>query len=319
MQYVLRKLVTLVIMLLLISFFAFLAFSVIPGDPAVLQLGINATPEALEALREEMGLNRPLIVRYVAWLESMFFGDMGRSFAHGHSVRELLGDRLIITGSLMAMSFLLAVGIALPVGLLSAGGATGRARRGRRALQGLVTVLTQMMMAVPPLFLGLVLTFLFGITFRLFTPSAFVSFRESLGRYLFYMLFPALAIALPKSAMIIRLIRSSVGSELRKDYVQTAISRGNGPRAVLYRHILPNIAVPVMTFSTLTLIMMITDSIVVEQVFSIPGAGRLLIGAIGARDYPVVLALVVVIAALVMTLHALTDLLSRAIDRRITL
>jgi len=174
-------------------------------------------------------------------------------------------------------------------------------------------------MAVPPLFLGLVLTFVFGMLFRVFTPSVFVSFRESLGGYLFYMLFPALAIALPKSAMIIRLIHASVRSELQKDYVQTAVSRGNGPGAVLYRHVLPNIAVPVITFSSLMLIMMITDSIVVEQVFSIPGAGRLLISAIGARDYPVVQALVVVIAALVMTIHALVDLLSRAIDRRITL
>jgi len=318
MRYAIRKLVTLVITLFLISLLAFLAFSLIPGDPAVLQLGINATPESLEALREEMGLNRPLTVRYFEWLGSLFFGDMGQSFAHGHSVRELLGDRLIITGSLLGMSFLLAVGIALPMGLLTAGG-TEAGRRGRRPLHAAMTIVTQIVMAVPPLFLGLILTFVFGITFRLFTPSAFVSFRESLGGYLFYMLFPALAIALPKSAMIIRLIRSSVRSELKKDYVQTAVSRGNSPRAVLYRHVLPNIAVPVMTFSVLALIMMITDSIVVEQVFSIPGAGRLLIGAIGARDYPVVQALVVVIAALVMTLHALTDILARAIDRRITL
>jgi len=312
MRYVLRKLMTLVVTLFFVSLLAFLAFSIIPGDPAVLQLGINATPEALEALRQEMGLDRPVIVRYFEWLGEMLFGDMGRSFAHGLSVRELLGDRLMITGSLMGMSFLLTLAIALPVGLGSAGRQAG-------ALHWTVTAVSQAVMAVPPLFLGLVLTFVFGATFRLFTPSAFVSFRESLGGFLFYMLFPALAIALPKSAMIVRLIRSSVRGELKKDYVQTAISRGNAPRAVLYRHVLRNIAVPVMTFSALMLIMMITDSIVVEQVFSIPGAGRLLISAIGARDYPVVQALVVVIAAMVMTIHALTDMLSRVIDRRITL
>ena len=316
MRYIIRKLVTLLITLFAVSLLAFLAFSVIPGDPAVLQLGVNATPEALDALRTEMGLDRPLAVRYVEWMGQMLFGNMGQSFAHEPSVRELLGDRLVITGTLMGLGFLMSLVIALPVGLLSMGG-TGRA--GVRPLQGVVTVGAQIMMAVPPLFLGLVLTFVFGLTFRLFTPSAFVSFRGSLSGYMSYMLFPALAIALPKSAMIIRLIRSSVRDELQKDYVQTAISRGNGPRAVLYRHVLPNIAVPVMTFSVLTLIMMITDSIVVEQVFSIPGAGRLLVSAIGARDFPVVQALVVVIAAFVMTLHALTDILSRVIDRRIAL
>ncbi|MCL2368329.1 MAG: ABC transporter permease [Oscillospiraceae bacterium] len=316
MRYIIRKLVTLLITLFAVSLLAFLAFSVIPGDPAVLRLGVDATPEALDALRAEMGLDRPLALRYVEWLGQMLFGDMGRSFAHEPSVRELLGDRLVITGTLMGLGFLMSLVIALPIGLLCVEN-VGAGRGGLRPLQGVVTGLTQIMMAVPPLFLGLVLTFVFGLTVRLFTPSAFISFRESLSGYLFYMLFPALAIALPKSAMIIRVIRSSVRDELGKDYVQTAVSRGNGPRAVLYRHVLPNIAVPVMTFSVLTLIMMITDSIVVEQVFSIPGAGRLLVGAIGARDFPVVQALVVVIAAFVMISHALTDIISRLIDRRI--
>ncbi|MCL2568012.1 MAG: ABC transporter permease [Oscillospiraceae bacterium] len=312
MRYILRKLITLLVTLFLISLLAFLAFAIIPGDPAVTLLGVNATPEAILALRQEMGLDRPVFVRYVEWLGDMIFGDMGRSFAHGHSVRELLGDRLIVTGSLMGLSFVMMLGIALPVGLLTAG-------RQRGIVHWMVTIINQMMMAVPPLFLGLMLTFVFGAVFRVFTPSAFVSFRESVGGYLFYMLFPALAIALPKSAMMVRLIRSSVREEMGKDYVRTAVSRGCAPRGVLYRHVLPNIAAPVITFSALTLIMMITDSIVVEQVFSIPGAGRILISAIGTRDYPVVQALVLVIAALVMTLHALADVLCRLVDRRITL
>jgi len=311
MRYVLRKLVTLLVTLFAVSLLAFLAFSVIPGDPAVLQLGINATPERLAALRVELGLDLPFWVRYGQWLWDMVFGDMGQSFAHGISVRALIGERLAITGSLIAMSFLLTVVIALPLGLLTSGAG--------RKTQGIVTGLAQVMMAVPPLFLGLVLTFVFGATLRLFVPSAFVSFRDSFGGFLWYMLFPALAIALPKVAMIVRLIRTSVREELLKDYVLTAISRGNGSRAVLYRHVLPNIAVPVITFATLTLIMMVTDSIVVEQVFSIPGAGRLLISAIGARDYPVVQALVLVIACVVMVSHAVSDILVRVIDRRITL
>jgi len=319
MRFVVRKLGTLLVTLFLISVLAFLTFQIIPGDPAALLLGVDATPESLEALRAEMGLDRSVVVRYGEWLRVFLFGDMGQSYAHGLSVQELLADRLLITGSLMGLGFLLTVLIALPVGLLSAPRGERAGRPGVRPLRGLVTVITQIVMAMPPLFLGLILTFVFGMSLRLFTPSDFVSFRESIARFWFYMLFPALAIALPKAAMTIRLIRSAVRDEMERDYVQTAVSRGDTERGILYRHVLPNIAVPVVTFLTLTLLMMITDSIVIEQVFSIPGVGRLLVSAIGGRDYPVVQALVVMIAAFVMTIHTLTDLVCRVIDPRITL
>ncbi|MCL2368978.1 MAG: ABC transporter permease, partial [Oscillospiraceae bacterium] len=281
MKFILRKCVTLLITLFIVSILAFLAFQVIPGDAAAVRLGIHATPESLEALQAEMGLDRPATVQYLDWMGQFLFGDMGQSYIQGMSVRELLGDRLIITGSIMGMSFLLTALIALPTGLL-----TGRKERGVTHVT--VTVLTQITMAVPPLFLGLVLTFVFGAILRLFTPTDFVSFRVSVTGYLGYLFFPAFAIALPKSAMAVRLIRASIRDEMGRDYVRTARSRGAPPGALLYRHILPNIAVPVVTFLILTLIMMVTDSIVVEQVFSIPGAGRLLISAIGNRDFPVV-------------------------------
>ena len=312
MKLIMRKLFTLIVTLFIVSILAFLAFQVIPGDAAVAQLGVDATPESLAALRAEMGLDRPLPVRYADWLGQFLFGDMGTSHVHDRSVTELLGDRLIITGSLMGLSFLFTVGIALPIGLFTA-------NRQRGPIHWAVTTASQVVMAVPPLFLGLVLTFLFAVVFRLFAPGAFISYHDNLLGYLGYMLFPALAIALPKSAMTIRLIRSSVGSELGKDYVQTAVSRGRGSSAILRQHILPNIAVPVITFLALTLVMTITDAIVVEQVFSIPGLGRLLISAIENRDYPVVQALVVIIAAFVMVVHFLSDLLCRVIDRRIVL
>ena len=312
MKYIARKFLTLLLTLFIVSILAFFAFQIIPGDPAVVQLGVDATPESLEAFREDMGLNRPAVVRYFDWMGRFLTGDMGQSFIQDMSVRELLGDRLIISGTIMGMSFLLTVLIALPVGLL-----TGKRQWGLG--HGLTTVVSQVVMAVPPLFLGLILTFVFGIVFRLFTPGDFVSFRESVWGYFAYLFFPALAIALPKSAMAVRLIRASIGVEMGKEYVRTAMSRGNGENCLLYRHVLPNIAVPVVTFLILTLTMMVTDSIVVEQVFSIPGAGRLLVSAIGNRDYPVVQALVMVVAAVVMGLYFLSDVICRMIDPRITL
>ena len=312
MKYIARKFVSLLITLFIVSVLAFFAFQIIPGDPAAVQLGIHATAESLEALREEMGLNRPAVLRYFDWMGRFLSGDMGHSYIQGMPVGELMGDRLIITGTIMGMSFLLTVLIALPVGLL-----TGKKQWG--LTHGFTTVVSQVVMAVPPLFLGILLTFVFGVVLRFFAPGDFVSFRESVTGYLAYLFFPALAIALPKSAMAIRLIRASIRDEMGKDYVRTAMSRGNGQRALLYRHVLPNIAVPVVTFLILTLTMMVTDSIVVEQIFSIPGAGRLLVSAIGNRDYPVVQALVMLVAAVIMGLYFLSDVICRMIDPRITL
>jgi peptide/nickel transport system permease protein len=297
--------------LFLVSILAFVAFQIIPGDPAVVLLGMEATPESLEALRVQMGLNRPAPARYFEWLGRFLFGDMGESYLSGMSVQEVIGDRLSITGALMMLSFLFTIAIALPIGIISARKKTGPISLG-------VTAVSQVGMAVPPLFLGIILTFIFSAVFQIFTPTAFPSYRENPVAFFSFLLLPAIAIALPKSAMAIRLIRSSVFAEMGQDYVRTAYSRGRGQRAVLYRHILPNIAVPVITFLLLTLTMMVTDAIVVERVFSIPGAGRLLIRAIETRDYPVVQSLVIIVAALVVGLNFLTDILCRAVDPRIT-
>ena len=311
MKYFFRKCMTMLITLLMVSILAFVAFQIIPGDPAAVLLGTEATQENVDALREEMGLGRPAPVRYFRWLEQFLFGDMGSSYLSDMSVREVIGDRLSITGALMGLSFLFTVALAVPIGVFSA-----RKKSGPVSLT--VMGISQVGMAVPPLFLGIILTFVFSAVFRIFTPTTFPHYRENTFAFLGFLILPALAIALPKSAMVIRLIRASVFAEMGQDYVRTAYSRGRRSGEVLYLHILPNIAVPVITFLLLTLTMMVTDAIVVERVFSIPGAGRLLIRAIETRDYPVVQSLVVVVAALVVGLNLLTDILCRAVDPRIT-
>jgi len=299
------------ITMLVVSILAFVAFQIIPGDPATFLLGIEATQENVDALRARMGLDLPASVRYIEWLRLYVSGDMGSSYLSDMSVREVIGDRLSVSGALIGLSFLFTVVIALPIGIV-----TSRFRTGAVNLS--VTALNQIGMAIPSLFLGIILTFIFSSVFRIFTPPVFPSFRESPAEFLSYIILPALAIALPKSAMTIRLIRASVFAEMDKYYVRSAYSRGRDPWAVLYLHILPNIAVPVITFMLLTLTMMVTDTIVVERVFSIPGAGRLLVRAIETRDYQVVQALVVVVAAFVVVLNMLTDVLCRAADPRIT-
>ena len=309
MKFFFRKIVTLVITLFIVSMLAFIAFQLISGDPAVFLLGLEATPENVAALRAEMGLDRPATLRYFEWLRRFLFGDMGDSYLSGMTVREVIGNRVSITGALLGLSFLFTAVIALPIGIV-----TSQKKMG--AVNIAVTGVSQFGMAIPPLFLGIILTFVFGTVLNIISSAAFPLHRE--GALVGYLFLPALAIALPKSAMAVRVIRASVFDEMGKDYVRTAYSRGRGSRTVLFHHIIPNVAVSVITFLLLTFTMMVTDAIVVERIFSIPGAGRLLIRAIETRDYPVVQSLVVIVAAFVVGLNFLTDILCRAVDPRIT-
>lgn len=310
MRYFLKKFAALMITLFIVSLLAFLAFQVIPGDAATAKLGTEATPEKLEAFREEMGLNGPVLPRYGRWLGDFFSGTMGRSYTYDMTVRDMLGSRIAVTGVLTAMSFVLVVLIAIPVSLLSSRKPNGIASK-------IVSAVNPVVMAVPPFFLGILLSFVFGLILKLFTPGGYISYSESVGGFLGYMVFPAIAIALPKSAMTIRLLRAAVFDELEKDYVRTAFSRGANGRRVLYRHVLRNTLIPLITFLALTVADIVASSIVVEQVFGVPGLGRLLVSSISNRDFPVAQAVIVIIAFVVIVLNFLSDLIYRRVDPRV--
>lgn len=310
MRYIGRKLITMLLTVLAVSFFVFLAFSVIPGDPATQKLGTQATPEKVAALRAEMGLDRTLLLRYTEWLEDFFFGDMGTSYHYQTSVRGMLSDKLPITLTLTGLSFLLILFLSIPLGILSA-------KYYDRIPAKLTDVVTQILMAVPPFFTGILMTLLFGLLLHLFTPGAFVSYRVSVVGFLGYMIVPSLSVAIPKAAMTQRLLKSSVLSESKLDYVRTAYSKGNGTSRVLYRHVLKNALIPVVTFLGMTLADIVAGSIVIEQVFSIPGFGRLLITSISNRDYPVAQAIITIIAMLVLLINFFVDLLYRVLDPRV--
>lgn len=310
MRYIGRKLITMLLTVLAVSFFVFLAFSVIPGDPATQKLGTQATPEKVAALRAEMGLDRTLLLRYTEWLEDFFFGDMGTSYHYQTSVRGMLSDKLPITLTLTGLSFLLILFLSIPLGILSA-------KYYDRIPAKLTDVVTQILMAVPPFFTGILMTLLFGLLLHLFTPGAFVSYHVSVVGFLGYMIVPSLSVAIPKAAMTQRLLKSSVLSESKLDYVRTAYSKGNGTSRVLYRHVLKNALIPVVTFLGMTLADIVAGSIVIEQVFSIPGFGRLLITSISNRDYPVAQAIITIIAMLVLLINFFVDLLYRVLDPRV--
>ncbi|MGN1315364.1 MAG: ABC transporter permease [Lachnospiraceae bacterium] len=306
-----KKIISMLITLLIVSFLVFLAFTVIPGDPAVSKLGMQATPERLEALREEMGLNRPFLERYGTWLIQALKGDFGISYSYGASVSEMVLDKLPITLCLTLMAFVLVVVCALPLGIYTAKHEGGW-------LDRIILVINQIIMAVPPFFAGILLTYIFGLVLKWFQPGVFISYETSIRKFLGCLIFPALAIAIPKIAMTVKLLRSALIDEAKKDYVRTAYSKGNSKNGVFYFHLLKNAMIPVVTFLAMTLTDMIAGSVIVEQVFSIPGLGRILVTSISNRDYPVVEAIIVLLALIVVVVNLLSDVLCRKIDPRIS-
>ena len=317
MKYIGKKLITLIMTLFLVSVAAFLAFQIIPGDVVTSILGTEATPEREEQLRQELGLDKPPVVRYFAWAADVLRGDLGVSYRYSKNmnemmpVTELIGDKLPVTLWLAAVSMLLIIGVSIPLGVLWA-------RSSNHFLDGLLGVITQASMAVPSFFLGILVTYLFGILLKLFAPGGYISYQENFSGFLGYLFFPAISIALPKIAMTARCLRNSMLTELRADYVRTAYSKGATKRRVMYKHVLRNAMMPVVTFLGMIIAEIVAGSIVIEQVFSLPGIGRLLISSISTRDFPVVEILILYITFVVIFVYFLVDILYRVIDPRIS-
>lgn len=292
-----RKGIAIVIAILALTFVTFLLFQVLPGDSAIVKLGTNQTPEALAALREEMGLNDPVLVRYGRWLAGVFVGDFGRSVQYNRPVSDLLWQFLPNTLLLAALSIVLIIVIAFPFGLLYGRFPGSAVDRGG-------AMLNQTLMAVPAFFLGMLISVVLGLWMQLFIPMRFVPYSDGLGPCISYLIFPALAIAIPKAAMTIRFLRSSILTERSKDYVRTARSKGLTEGTVLMRHILPNALPGVRTFIGVIISEIIAGSIVVEQVFNVDGLGRLLVQSISNRDYNVVQAIVLYIGIVVLLVNS---------------
>ena len=311
MKYAAKRVVMLLVTMVIVSFLAFLAFDMISGDPATAMLGTQATPEKLAALREDLGLNRPFLVRYGEWLLGFFTGNLGMSNNYRQPVWDLIAPKVLVTLCLSVLSFLLITVVSIPLGLWSARHAGGR-------LDGARTAVNQLCMAVPSFFTGILLSWVFGVTLRWFTPGSFPGL-DHFGGALKYLFFAAVAIAIPRIAMTVRMLRSTIMDEMQKDYVRTAISRGNDRGGVLWHHVLKNALVPVVTFLAQTMAEIVAGSIVVEQVFAIPGLGRMLVTSISNRDYPTVQAIVVILAFWVVLAGTVADIVRQCSDPRLRL
>ena len=312
MKYAAKRIAMLLLTMVIVSLLAFVAFDLISGDPATAMLGTEDTPEKVAALREQLGLNRLLMVRYGEWLLGFFTGDLGVSYSYRQPVWDLIAPKVLVTLCLSGLTFVLIVAVSIPLGLRSARSSGG-------ILGGVRTLVNQLCMAVPPFFTGILLSWLFSTLLRWFVHGQFPGLDKDLGGSLKYLFFAALALAIPRIAMTVRMLRSTVQGEMRKDYVRTAISRGNDRGGVLYRHVLKNALVPVVTFLAQTMAEIVASSIVVEQVFAIPGLGRMLVSSIANRDYPTVQAIVVILAFWVVLAGTVADLLNQRIDPRLRL
>ena len=310
MKYIIKKVISMIITLVVVSLCVFLAFSIIPGDPALKKLGTEASPELIAQTREQMGLNDPVIVRYFRWFGAFLQGDMGKSYNYSVPVAGMILNKIPITLTMAIMSFLLTIVVSIPLGIITAKHEGGK-------LDRVVTVINQIIMAVPPFFSGILITFVFGMVLKLFKPGGFISYSEDFAGFVGYLIFPSIAVSLPKIAMTVKMLRGSVIDEAKKDYTRTAYSRGNDTNGVLYRHVLKNALIPVITFLGMLLADMIAGSIVIEQVFGIPGISRILLTSISNRDYPVVEAIIMGIAMIVIVTNLLVDIIYRIVDPRI--
>ena len=305
-----RRLFTLMLTLFAASLVVFIVLELLPGDPAAVILGVNAEADTLAALRAEMGLDRPVHERYLAWVGDLVRGRLGRSYTYDVPVGELIAERLPVSLPLAVMAMGLATLFGIPVGAWAA------ARRGTVG-DTLVMATSQLGVAVPNFWFAILLILLFSVRLGWLPAGGFAGYDEGLLAGLASLLMPAFALALPQAAILARLTRSAVLEALREDYVRTARAKGLDRRRALIRHALPNALIPVVTVMGLQFSFLLAGTIIIENVFYLPGIGRLIFQAIAQRDLTTLRDLVILLAATVVIVNFIVDLLYLWLDPRL--
>lgn len=312
MMYILRRFILLITTIILISMITFAVFQILPGDPVRTMLGTEADPTQIENLRSELGLDRPLYEQYKEWMKGLLTGDLGNSIRFSMPVMDLLLDRLPVTISLASITLLIVFAISLPLGMFAA-------RRQNKLSDITLSTTTQIGMAIPSFWLGMMLILYIGLNFDFFKISGYIPWSESIKGALSTLLLPALTIAIPQIAVNFRYVRSSILEQVQLDYVRTIRSKGMSEGNVMYKHVLKNSMIPILTVFGLITAEVVAGTVIVEQVFSLPGIGQLLITAISNRDFPLVQGIVMYITVAVVCINFIIDILYTVIDPRIRL
>jgi peptide/nickel transport system permease protein len=310
LSFIIRRFFTALLSLLLASLLVFSALLAIPGDPAQVILGLDANPQALAALRSKLGLDVPAPRRFVNWVAAAARGDLGESLNYQRPVSALIADRLSVSVPLALGGAILAVLIALPLGILAA---VWR----RTPLDPLITSLAQLGAAVPSFWLGLLLILYFAVELRVLPAGGFVPWEKDAWGAARSLILPVLALGLGQAAVMTRMTRAVMIENLSADYVRTARAKGLGEIRVVVGHTLRNALVTLVTVFGLSLSNVFIGSIIVEQVFSLPGLGRMALSAIGSRDFPLVQGEVLVYASAIILLSLLVDISYGLLDPRI--
>lgn len=308
-RYALGRLTSLVISLIVASIVIFAVIEVIPGDPAAFMLGVGARPDTIAALRQEMGLDQPLMIRYLDWVTGLLRGDFGQSWTYKTPVSELINDRIWVSLPLAIYALVLSTVIAFPAGIYAAS---------RRGSAGDVTIMgaTQLGVAIPNFWFAMILVLIFAINLRWFSAGGFGGWDNPLLA-LKSLTLPAIALALPQAAILARVMRSSLLDMLGEDFIRTARAKGLSRRQALWKHAVRNALIPVLTIIGLQFSFLLAGGIIIEQVFFLPGLGRLIFQSISARDLIVVESVVMLLVFTVIVVNFLVDLAYAAVDPRL--
>ncbi|UXU76111.1 MULTISPECIES: ABC transporter permease [unclassified Paracoccus (in: a-proteobacteria)] len=309
MRYLTRRLISLGLSLLVASAVIFAVVELVPGDPASFMLGTGAQPETVQALREQMGLDLPLPLRYLHWLGGVLTGDLGHSFTYKTPVAGMILDRMQVSLPLALLALALAAAIALPIGLYAA------ARHGRPG-DAVVMGVTQIGIALPNFWFAMLLVLLFAVKLRWLPAGGFPGWDRP-GMALRALILPAVALALPQAAILARVLRSALVETLGQDYIRSARAKGLSPAQVLTGHALRNALIPVLTILGMQFSFLLAGAIIIENVFYLPGLGRLIFQAITQRDLIVVQSAVLVLVAAVILVTFLVDLSYALVDPRL--
>lgn len=310
LRYVGRRLLVFAISLLGASVLVFVVCSALPGDAAEVILGEGATNEQIDALRVQLGINRPLVVQYFDWLSGLFVGDLGTSYFNRIPVAELVFPRLAVTLELVLSALVLAIMIAVPVGMLAA-------IKRHHWLGFLASASAQVGMAIPAFWAGIGLVIVFAVGLRWLPANGYVSFLTSPLGWASHLVLPVVSLALVQASVLIRYVRSAFIEVLTEDYYRTARSIGWRPFPGLLRHGLRNAAISLVTVVGLQLAGVLVGAIVIESVFALPGLGTLLLSSVAQRDLAIVQSIVMILATMVLVINAVVDLLYVWIDPRL--
>jgi len=309
-RYVVRRVGALAVTLFFVSLLVFVVVRVLPGDPALIILGLEANEDSVARVRQALGLDQPVPVQYVRWVAHALRGDLGRSIQYDLPVGSLILSRLNVTLPLTLLAAFFMIAAAIPLGVFAA-------TRHRRWGDYLTMTLSQLGVAVPGFWAGLLLILLFSVRLGWVQAGGFDGWGEGVWRGLRSLLLPAVALGLFQFAVLARTTRSAVLEVLREEYVKTARAKGVAERVVLFRHALRNALIPIVTVAGIQLGQLLAGSIILESVFYLPGLGRLTLAAISARDLPVVQGVVLFVASMIVIVNAAVDILYGILDPRI--